>query len=113
MRALLLAGVLFAASAAAQEAENIWRGKLVDWDCKQRDVAQACPVGPQTERFALSADGGVLLPLDRRGNQLAAEAVRDSGAAGNVPVTIEIEEQDDPGGMLKVQSVQVERQQEP
>jgi|GEM_PF-4947228 len=101
-------GLLFFASLAfAAEGENIWRGDLVDADCKQADSSQPCPVSAATRHFALSADGGVLLRLDAKGDELAAQEIQNTGAAGTVAVTIETFPERDVDRRLKVKSVKI------
>ncbi len=107
MRNLALGLVLFASLAFAAEGENIWRGDLVDADCKQADSSQPCPVNASTQHFALSADGGVLLSLDAKGDELAAQEIHRTGAAGTVAVTIETFPERDVDRQLRVKSVKI------
>lgn len=89
----------------AVTSDQTWPGVLVDWDCKSRDPEPVCPVSAATERFGLVVDGGRILELDERGNQLAREALRASGAAGNVDVVVEGEHA---GKRLAVTELRVE-----
>ena len=107
MRVLAFALFLFASLAFAAEGENIWRGDLVDADCKQADSSQPCPVNASTQHFALSADGGVLLYLDAKGDELAAQEIKTTGASGTVAVTIETFPERDVNRRLKVKSVKI------
>lgn len=107
MRVFAFALFLFASLAFAAEGENIWHGDLVDADCKQQDSSQPCPVNAGTQRFALSADGGVLLHLDEKGNELAAQEIKTSGASGAVAVTIETFPERDVDRRLQVKSVKI------
>ena len=110
MRKLLSLALLVAAVAFAQESpdtaitENTWRGTLVDQACKQANVDEPCPVGPNTREFALSIDGGILLRFDENGNKLALDALRKSRSGGNANATAVGERE---GRLLKVQSVEV------
>jgi len=91
--------------APAVISDQTWPGVLVDWDCKSRDSEPVCPVSAATERFGLVIDGGRILELDAGGNQLAREALRASGAAGNVDVVVEGERS---GKRLAVTELRVE-----
>ncbi len=115
MRALILALALLTPLTAApavvhQEepgleiTENTWQGALVDWDCKQARVDQVCAVGPNTKRFALSVDGGILLHFDDHGNELALKAVRQTKVGGNVDAVAVGERE---GRLLKVEAVRI------
>ena len=84
--------------------EDTWQGVLVDWDCKQKSVEPACPVGPGTERFALSIDGGILLHFDDHGNELTLEALREARAGGSVEAIVVGKRE---GRLLKVESVRI------
>lgn len=106
MRLAVLLLTLFVCLAPAQQGDNIWRGDLVDWQCKQEDPSRPCPVNRRTSQFALSADGGVLLKLDSKGNELAAEELARTGASGTVAVTIETFEEGAIDRELRVKSVQ-------
>lgn len=67
--------------------DNTWVSKLVDQDCKDNNVENACPVTSATERFGLVIDGGIILPLTEEGNQMTKETL--AGAyKGNVEVTV-------------------------
>ena len=98
----LLALALLAS--AAEITENTWRGALVDWSCKQAQVDQACPVGPNTREFALSIDGGILLRFDENGNNLTLQALRETRVGGNVHATAIGERE---GRLLKVESIRL------
>jgi hypothetical protein len=105
----LLATTSFGPAAVAQRqdpavevTEDVWKGALVDWDCKQADPEPACGASLQTKHFALSIDGGVLLYFDEHGNELAAKAVSKAGAAGDA-IVIGVRE----GRLLKVESVRI------
>ena len=90
--------------AGSEITENTWQGVLADWACKQKSVDAPCPVGAGTTQFALSIDGGILLHFDERGNELAQEALRKSGAGGSVEATAVGERE---GRLLKVESVRI------
>ena len=68
--------------------EDVWIGKLTDWDCKERDPEPPCPVDSGTENFALVVDGGIILRLDERGSELAREAVEEARAGGNLAARV-------------------------
>lgn len=107
MRNFAVSLLLFASLGFATESDNIWRGDLVDADCKQADSSQPCPVNAGTQHFALSADGGVLLYLDAKGDELAAAEIQRAGASGTVAVTIETFPERDVDRRLKVKSVKI------
>lgn len=115
MRALLISLALLAWAGAApaivhqtppgvEISEDAWQGVLVDWDCKQQSVEPACPVGPQTTRFGLSIDGGILLHFDEHGNELTLKALREAQAGGNVEAIVVGKRE---GRLLKVESVRI------
>ena len=113
MRTLTLIAIAFcltipaAAESEAQvtPAENVWVGKLVDWGCKKADPEPPCPVGPATKEFAISIDGGRILHFDEQGNERAVEAIKQSGAGGNVPAKVTGRRD---GKMLAVERVEIE-----
>ena len=93
-------------AASTEISSNTWSGPLVDMGCKDRNIADACPVSANTERFGLSGDGGILLPFDAAGNEKAKAAVAAGGYAGNVEVTV-VGDRD--GSAFKVQSLKIEQ----
>lgn len=112
--AILAAIVLTASAAPAADgdspqwktpSEDVWIGKLVDADCKSRDPEPPCPVGAATKAFGMSVGGGYLLSFDERGNELARELIRETGAAGNVPARAVGERE---GRTLKVRDLRLE-----
>lgn len=68
--------------------EDVWIGKLTDWDCKERDPEPPCPVDSRTENFALVVDGGVILRLDERGSEMARGAMEEARAGGNLAARV-------------------------
>ena len=86
-------------------AENVWVGKLVDAECKRADPEPACPVGPATKEFAMSVDGGRILYFDAKGNELALELMKETGAGGNIPARAVGERED---RTLAVESLEFE-----
>jgi len=68
--------------------EDVWIGKLTDWDCKERDPEPPCPVDSRTTNFALVVDGGIILRLDERGSELARKAVAAARAGGNLAARV-------------------------
>ena len=69
--------------------EDVWVGKLVDWDCKQRDVEPPCPVNSATAHYALVIDGGIILRLDERGNELTRSAITAARTGGNLAARVD------------------------
>ncbi|MBI1354155.1 MAG: hypothetical protein GC160_07400 [Acidobacteria bacterium] len=107
MRYLLPLALVLALPAVSQQADNMWQGKLVDWQCKQIDQSKPCPTSPHTKEFALSGDGGVLLRLDAKGNELAHQELVRTGEFGNTPVTIETYEEQQVEHVMPVKAVHV------
>jgi hypothetical protein len=82
--------------------EFTWPGKLVDQDCKDKRIDNACPVSPATERFGLVIDGGIILPFDEASNQKTKEFVAKRGQKGNLEVLAVGTRE---GGAFKLQSI--------
>lgn len=105
--------VLVAAGGDGQRestAEDVWIGKLVDADCKERDPEPPCPVGPRTTAFGMSVGGGYLVSFDEGGNELALELLRETGVGGN-PEVRTVGERD--GRTLKVEDLRLAPAQSP
>ena len=86
--------------------EFTWIGKLVDQACKDKHIDQSCPVTPDTERFGLVVDGGIILPFDETSNQAARDALAKGNYKGNVAVSV-VGARDQ--GLFKVESIQVNK----
>ncbi len=54
-----------------------WTGKLVDATCKASSEA-SCPPTAETHLFAIELSDSKILILDSRGNEKAADAIKDA-----------------------------------